>query len=373
MDDDSGVGFSTAAADFVTSCLPLLDDLDIDLKDLEALLGKECDAAFNVFDFDLGDFALPPQPSEDPLTFGPIPTQDAPEVDEIVSSFAATLDGLAGPAHTDEERDFAQVLLNLARGFTNHPAAPDIPASGHLSPEGLASEGPTTTSPPLVPDEIDDTAPTSTDESTDKSSASYSDSNGDDDEEDAQGDVDSDDDDNAQPDAPFDGEDHTAPAGNNAPHSLDTLADEPLGDYDSEMADATAIYSASPNPSLVSLQSTLVDSTEALHAYDFDDFKMNMSYAGLEADAIVVDDDEDHMDVSDTHPTVASDVDMAGVPQTSRPPALKVSKLIKGALKPIPRFSLQQLVSRIKSYGAVGARFRRTKAKAYDETLSCGR
>lgn len=283
MDDDSDVGLSTAAADFVASCLPLLDDVGIDLKDLETLLGKECDAAFNIFDFGLGDFALPLQPTEDPLSFGPIPLQNASDVGEAVVSLDDLLAGLAVPSYADEDREVAHTLLNIGRGCDNNPEASGTPASGCLSPgtTGLHKD-------------------------------------------------------------------------------VDGYA----------TADTATAYSGSPHPSLVSLQSTVVGSTEALCNQDFGYDKMDICTMEFEDDAILVDDDEDYMVISSPRPPVASDMGSINGPQASRRPALKVSKLIKGALKPIPRFSLQQLASRVKSYAAAGARLRRTKIKAYDGSAS---
>lgn len=129
------------------------------------------------------------------------------------------------------------------------------------------------------------------------------------------------------------------------------------------LSSITTAYSGSPNSSCVSLQSTLVDSTEAL-CYD----KTGICDMYLEDDAIVVDDNEDRMVICSPRPDVTSDVHMVNGFQPPRRTTLKVSELIKGAFKPIPRFSLQQLASRVKSYTAGGARFRRTKIKAYDNT-----
>ena len=148
----------------------------------------------------------------------------------------------------------------------------------------------------------------------------------------------------------------------------DILGPTVSGDF--EMEDSTTAYSGSPHGSTVSLDSTLVGSTEVLCSHTFGGEKMGGSDIE-DAEAIIVDDNEDYMVIScsvDCNP----DVDMADAPRRRK---FKFTKALKRILNPtvtVPKAILTGLASKrvFTPYNPLRSRSRRTMARSSEPATS---
>lgn len=136
---------------------------------------------------------------------------------------------------------------------------------------------------------------------------------------------------------------------------------EPPVSADNEMGDETTAYSGSPFASFVSLEDTLVGSTEDLRSYVLD-VKMDDVSDIEDVEAIAVDEAEDSMIITSTP---SSDVDMA---ETPRPRKFKLTTALKRVLAPAvaaPKKILVDLASKrvFTPYNSLRSGSRRNNAR----------